>query len=170
MSYIFSSTEISDTKIRLTAGYQLKNSMHLFPHLHIDVQLYIENNLIKTLFENIDLIRKTSATVISSIICRIPFDYWPNLADILLQAAQSDNPLVVESSFDTLYKIMEDRPEAYNDSGNDKMLLTFIPIWIKYMTGNNNNLKKFSLLLLEGLLESDNYHTIFNWMTEYIQV
>lgn len=169
MTYVFSLTELADTEIRLMAGFQLKIASQRFHKLGIDLQLYIESSLLKTLFENIALIRQTTATIISTIISRIAFYQWTDLANILYQSACDSNQIVVETSLDTQYKIMEDRPNAFSEEGNGNILSTFLPIWINNMVNTIGNIGKYSMLLLESLLEGEEYDEIIPFLPSYIQ-
>lgn len=169
MTYVFSLTELADTEIRLMSGFQLKIACQRFHKLGIDLQIYIETNLTKTLFENNALIRQTTATIISTIISRIPFYQWNHLANILYQSSIDSNQIVVETSLDTQYKIMEDRPNAFYEDSTTNILSQFLPIWINNMTNGIGYAGKYSMLLLESLLEGEEHDEIIPYLPTYIQ-
>ncbi|KAG2202751.1 hypothetical protein INT47_004775 [Mucor saturninus] len=121
--------EAMDT--RMIAGLQLKNSIKdHFNTIPLNVLEYVKQSCIQLLFQpDLSPINKTVSAVIAAIIGRGQVHNWPQVLMILIEKlTDTQTPLVLEISLDTLVMICEDvAPELDSEIEGIRPLGLMIP-------------------------------------------
>jgi hypothetical protein len=83
---------------------------------------YIKGKLEIAFFDKDGFIRKTVASLISTIIVKGGFHVWTKIFDFLVPNLQSEDESIVENSMDTISIIIEDSSKLFEEDNYSKYL------------------------------------------------
>src|SRR3990167_8475771 len=93
-------------EIRVSAGLSLKNNLKYYDKFPDEVKIYIKQQILRTIADPSQNVRKTAGTIISSI-ARMDILDWPDLIENLTNALDSKDGQLLDGVFLTLSMIFE---------------------------------------------------------------
>ena len=107
-------------EIRVSAGLSLKNNLKYYDKFPDEVKIYIKQQILRTIADPSQNVRKTAGTIISSI-ARMDILDWPDLIENLTNALDSKDGQLLDGVFLTLSMIFEDCSQHICDNIEDNL-------------------------------------------------
>jgi transportin-1 len=133
----------------MLAGLLLKNSIkehyHLMPE---DVRQYIKSEIVPCIGDPKASVRKTVASIITTIVVKSSFKAWPGLLQTLVQFLDSTDQNYVEGALNVFVLICEDyadKLDADEPSSTVRPLNVLIPKFISFFKSPNETYRRYAL-------------------------
>eukprot|EP01094_Clydonella_sp_ATCC50884_P025784 TRINITY_DN6905_c0_g2_i2.p1 TRINITY_DN6905_c0_g2~~TRINITY_DN6905_c0_g2_i2.p1 ORF type:complete len:680 (+),score=248.64 TRINITY_DN6905_c0_g2_i2:222-2261(+) len=143
--YIF--TKLLDPareSIRQNAGLQLKNNiLSYYQDLPGHVQLYIRSEIVQCLGDECEIIRNTTAQIVSAIACKSDFSEWPELLPSLVGMLDDENPCNIDGSLRTLHMLCEDCNSQMEQE--NEALASLIPRFLHFFKSEHESFRMYAL-------------------------
>ncbi len=171
--YIFAKLRDESENLRMIAGLLLKNNIKEHYHrMPEDVRQYIKNEILLCIGDPKPSIRKTVASIITTIVVKAGFEGWPGLLQALIQFLDSQDLNYVDGSLNAFVLICEDYAEKLDTdepSTHSRPLNTLIPKFLGFFRSPHEEFRKHALSCINQFIIELPAALLVN-MDPYLQV
>jgi transportin-1 len=136
-------------EVRQMAGLLLKNNVKdSYGKMPPEVQNYIKMQILGCLADPQVNVRRTVATIVTTILLRGGVASWPKLLEVLKEGLETNDENCIDGAFYTMTLICEDHNYDLDSADLGRPLNTLIPIFLKFFNASSETFRRYAIQCL----------------------